>query len=105
MREKAELGPGAPWLEHQRATNREQELGIWGARKEDKDGARQRKRSGGRERERLGVEIFLFSFLFFTENHKYFGLRFLAINKGSTRYTANDYTLHFPNHETEKSEE
>jgi hypothetical protein len=28
MREKAELGPGAPWLEHQRATNREQELGI-----------------------------------------------------------------------------
>jgi hypothetical protein len=46
-----------------------------------------------------------FLFLFFTENHKYFDSIFLAINKGSTRYTANSYTLHFSNHETEKSEE
>jgi hypothetical protein len=42
---------------------------------------------------------------FFTENHRYFESIFLAINKGSTRYTANDNTLHFLNHETEKSEE
>jgi hypothetical protein len=50
-------------------------------------------------------EVFLISSLFLTENHIYFESRFLAINKGSMRYTANSYTLHFPNHETEKSED
>jgi hypothetical protein len=29
-------------------------------------------------------------------------LGFSAITKGSTRYTANGYTLHFPNHKTEE---
>jgi hypothetical protein len=57
-----------------------------------------------RERERLEIfSFFLISFfLSFTENHRYFELGFLAMNKGSTCYTTNGYTLHFLNHETKK---
>jgi hypothetical protein len=43
-----------------------------------------------------------FSFLFLYKRiADIFELRFLAINKGSICYTANSYTLYFPNHETE----
>jgi hypothetical protein len=57
----------------------------------------------GRE-SKSGEDISNF-FYFFKENRRYFESRFLAINKELTRYTVNGYTLHFSNHETEKSED